>query len=344
MVVEALFQTVCFIQRVRELPADRLTRRAFESAIQIAEGGYDGAWYTQVRAWFGVHGLQLESLPPFQYDPDSPYVHLSRSERNTVIRQDLWQLYIRQHWITSPLPRKMSYYRDHFLTILDDGFIQRPRYMDIHMPHSSRVAIGQLRVASHRLEIETGRARDIPLEERICRICRDEVESEEHFVCRCSAYADIRGRYESLFRGQPTLREIMASRDQRQLGRYLIEIQRHRDMLLLPPTEPQTGGRQSQLTAFFQRTTPVPLPDPPRGVTLQQAETCRRRRRPRAPGCQPPRLHSRQIAEILAREHGAVAMRLAKMRADPAAFIRAALAPDPPMYHILHPPISTGWS
>lgn len=104
--------------------------------------------------------------------------------------------------------------------------------MDTYMPHSSRVAIGQLRVASHRLEIETGRHSGVPREERVCRVCIEEVESEEHFVCRCRAYAQIRDRYETLFRGHPTLREIMDSRDQRQLGRFLLEIQSHRDTLL----------------------------------------------------------------------------------------------------------------
>ena len=31
MVVEALFQTICFIQRIREMDADKLLRRAFEA-------------------------------------------------------------------------------------------------------------------------------------------------------------------------------------------------------------------------------------------------------------------------------------------------------------------------
>ena len=84
MVVEALFQLVCFIQRMRALPPDRLTRRAFEAAIQLSESGHDRARYSQVRAWLERHGLDLESLPPFQYDPDSPYIRLSRSERNLV--------------------------------------------------------------------------------------------------------------------------------------------------------------------------------------------------------------------------------------------------------------------
>ena len=224
MMTEALFQTICFIQRMRELPPDRLTRRAFEAAIQLLEGGYEGAWYSHVRAWLEAHGLDLENLPPFQYDRDSPYSHLSRSERNLVLRQDLWQLHIRRVWGSSELGTKMSDYRGQFLTILPNGFIQKPRYMDTHMPHSSRVAIGQLRVASHRLEIETGRHTSIPREERICRVCTEEVESEEHFVCRCRAYDQIRDRYEALFSGQPTLCEIMDSRDQRQLGRFLLEI------------------------------------------------------------------------------------------------------------------------
>ncbi|KAI5054061.1 hypothetical protein GOP47_0031046 [Adiantum capillus-veneris] len=201
MVVEALFQTVCFIQRMRELPPDRLTRRAFEAAIQLSESGHARAWYSQVRAWFEGHGLDMESLPPFQYDPHSPSVHLSRSERNLVLRQDLWQLYTRRVWESPGLGTRMSDYRDQFLTILSGGFIQRPRYMDTYMPHSSRVAIGQLRVASHRLEIEIGRHTGVPREERVCRACTEEVESEEHFVCRCRAYTEIRGRYEALFRG-----------------------------------------------------------------------------------------------------------------------------------------------
>ena len=96
MMIEALFQTICFIQRMRVLPPDRLTRKAFEATIQSSESGHERAWYSQVRALLEAHGLDLESLPPFQYDPDSPHTHLSRSERNLVLRQDLWQLHTRR--------------------------------------------------------------------------------------------------------------------------------------------------------------------------------------------------------------------------------------------------------
>ncbi|MCO5586209.1 hypothetical protein L7F22_040148 [Adiantum nelumboides] len=84
-----------------------------------------------------------------------------------------------------------------------------------------------------------------------------------------------------LYAGQPTLKELVLSRDQRQLGRFLREIRRHRDLMLQSPS----GDRQSQLTDFFLRATPAPLvPITQRGVTVQQAEVVRARRRPRVVG------------------------------------------------------------
>ncbi|MCO5560163.1 hypothetical protein L7F22_013770 [Adiantum nelumboides] len=81
----------------------------------------------------------------------------------------------------------------------------------------------------------------------------------------------------------------MESRDQRQLGSFLLEIQRHRDVILQSPS----GDRQSQLTDFFHRATATPpVTTTQRGVTLQEAEVVRARRRPGIPG---RRAHRREI-------------------------------------------------
>ena len=134
-----------------------------------------------------------------------------------------------------------------------------------------RVAIGQLRVSSHRLEIEAGRASRVPRAQRICRSCSEEIESEEHFTCRCRAYSTIRDRYTTLFSADTSLRQLMESADQRHLGQVLLEIHRHRESLLQTHTT-QRGGRQSQLIDFFQRSTLPAAPLAQRGVTLQQTE------------------------------------------------------------------------
>ena len=68
MVVEALFQTIYPIHRVRELSPDKLSRRAFDAFRQLVELGERGSWYSQMTQWLNDHGLDIEHLPPFQYD------------------------------------------------------------------------------------------------------------------------------------------------------------------------------------------------------------------------------------------------------------------------------------
>ena len=43
------------------------------------------------------------------------------------------------------------------------------------------------------LKYHTGRFRNIPLEERACGLCRmNEIEDEEHVLCKCPVYDDLR--------------------------------------------------------------------------------------------------------------------------------------------------------
>ena len=44
----------------------------------------------------------------------------------------------------------------------------------------------KIRISCHKLHIEEGRYRKIPLQERICQLCNVEVEDEKHFVLSCS--------------------------------------------------------------------------------------------------------------------------------------------------------------
>ena len=179
--------------------------------------------------WLAEHGIHIDSLPPFQYDADSPYIRLSTVERNQVLRADLTQLHTREIWTPVGLPTKMEHYRQHFLRVTEDGFIQRPRYMDVYMSHAMRVAIGQLRVSSHTLEIEAGRAAGVSREVRLCRLCHTEVELEEHYVCRRPLFYEIRVRYHCLFReGFGPLSRVMDYQDHRCLGLFLVELRRHK--------------------------------------------------------------------------------------------------------------------
>ena len=71
------------------------------------------------------------------------------------------------------------------------------------LPNTVRVVIGQLRVSSHQLEIENGRANGVLREERICRICHIEIEDEYHFTCKCPPYVKLREKYRDILGPSP---------------------------------------------------------------------------------------------------------------------------------------------
>ena len=57
-----------------------------------------------------------------------------------------------------------------------------------------RTSFTRLRLSSHRLRIETGRWSRIAPEDRVCQ-CGEDVQSEEHVLCRCPLSQEIRRSY-----------------------------------------------------------------------------------------------------------------------------------------------------
>lgn len=59
-----------------------------------------------------------------------------------------------------------------------------------------RRVLTRFRLSNHDLEIEVGRHKGLPVEERYCRRCTEgAIESEIHFVCECPAYFDLRNDF-----------------------------------------------------------------------------------------------------------------------------------------------------
>jgi hypothetical protein len=50
----------------------------------------------------------------------------------------------------------------------------------------------KFRISSHKLEIAKGRYMNIPAEQRICRLCKLDVENEIHFLLECPSLANTR--------------------------------------------------------------------------------------------------------------------------------------------------------
>ena len=73
----------------------------------------------------------------------------------------------------------------------------KEQYLDQIIKYSDRVNITRLRISAHRLQIELGRYKQIPREDRLCSWCKlvlgvETIEDEEHFLQYCDLNATPR--------------------------------------------------------------------------------------------------------------------------------------------------------
>jgi hypothetical protein len=65
-------------------------------------------------------------------------------------------------------------------------------YVNMNLQPSERSLIAQTRFGILPIAIETGRFTRTPREQRLCPVCRSEIETEMHFIFECSGYTGIR--------------------------------------------------------------------------------------------------------------------------------------------------------
>ena len=121
------------------------------------------------------------------------------------MREDVYKQYVQATWVNplGGLRPKMAFYAEHFLEI-KDRLIVRPQYTFHHWMHALRIPLGQFRVGSHSIRVESDH--QIDRSDRIFQLCHlQEVETESQFIFRCLVYYEIRGRYHCLIRGPQNL-------------------------------------------------------------------------------------------------------------------------------------------
>ena len=75
-------------------------------------------------------------------------------------------------------------------------------YLFLYIPQRLRSSLAKLRIGSHDLEIECGRHQNIPVKERLCKLCyslnRICIEDEHHVLLQCPFYDELRDLYLNL--------------------------------------------------------------------------------------------------------------------------------------------------
>ena len=64
----------------------------------------------------------------------------------------------------------------------------------IKIPYNLKIWITKLRISNLKIPIETGRWRNIPVEERICNLCNENIGDEIHYLFICKSPELVRIR------------------------------------------------------------------------------------------------------------------------------------------------------
>ena len=120
------------------------------------------------------------------YDNDSDiptkYVLDTVKDKLSSIFKDQWLTEI------NIMPKLRSY------KLLKTEFCVEP-FLKRNLNRTQRSALARIRCGTFPLEIEKGRIRNIPIDQRICKLCDSgSVEDEKHFILSCARYSDLRNR------------------------------------------------------------------------------------------------------------------------------------------------------
>jgi len=69
--------------------------------------------------------------------------------------------------------------------------LELEEYLDV-LEGQKRRQVVEIRSGVNQLEDEQGRRKRVPKEERVCKVCGNGIENEEHLLLVCPLYQDIR--------------------------------------------------------------------------------------------------------------------------------------------------------
>ena len=176
-------QALRYWHKLIKVNTNRILRSAYESELEIHNAG-GTSWATFVAKLLDLigHDSSLQS-------PKSDHIKQHNYSTSCKVKKEIPDLYFQFHVASIGQHSKLRTYNK-----FKEG-IGREKYLDIEdLPQSNRKLFCAFRISCHDLEIERGRYSTPPKtpEERICKICQLQPETEEHFVIFCPHYKELR--------------------------------------------------------------------------------------------------------------------------------------------------------
>ena len=180
-----LISMLSFWHRSSLMPVDTLVKQALN--LVTRDGPESSDWFATVNYLIKLLNMENSFHDPASMD-NKKFTSLSLTKiKQLFINQ--WKNAISRVPLTTGETNKLKFYSS-----LKTVFELEP-YLDNVNNFYLRKAITKLRCSDHKLKIETGRHYKLKLEERICDVCKIEIETECHFLTSCPLYGSLRDKY-----------------------------------------------------------------------------------------------------------------------------------------------------
>ena len=185
LLLNAFISLLSFWHRSTQMQDDTLVKKALQF---ISEND------TSQSEWIATVKFLLNELNMANYLQNPK---LATTEKFTRICKEkirdkfiqLWFNDISGHNAVNGQGSKLRFYK-----LFKNAFSREPYLDHINCFHLRKV-VSKFRCSDHRLEIETGRHRKLKVEERICQLCKENIETELHFLQECPLYRKLRTKY-----------------------------------------------------------------------------------------------------------------------------------------------------
>jgi hypothetical protein len=224
--LHGLMSLLKFWHRSLQMPNETLVRQAL-TVVSQTDCMYS-EWIETVKCLLSYLGLDEYLQNPLGIKTEKFAEICAKSLKDKIVEQ--WRISIsgvsEQHKNQSS---KLRFYK-----IFKTTFGREP-YLDFIPNFHLRKKITKFRCSDHSLEIEIGRHKKVKAEERFCKFCKTEVETELHFLQECPAYDKIRRTFLGNFQDWLTIIKCEDKRASYCLANFLTKAFEQREKLLVLP-------------------------------------------------------------------------------------------------------------
>ena len=179
LLLRAWVSSLSFWHRSTQMSGDTLVKKALKFITENDHG--QSEWLSTIKVIMNKLGLNVYFVNPNDITTVK-FKQICTKKLEEKFSQE-WQI------LLNAQIGKLRFYKT-----VKQTFAREP-YLDNLNCFQLRKIVTKFRCSDHRLEIELGRHGNVIPGNRICQICRGNVETESHFLAECPLYSKLRLKY-----------------------------------------------------------------------------------------------------------------------------------------------------